>query len=142
MQTAQFWRFLWTDEQPLEFGMKTRHAAVLALVPLVFSACLPFPYRDQSPQLIGRVLNKDTQASVAGAEVVLDGYCTGTTTTGPDGRFELPAEKQWHFPWYIPLYPAEPGCQLTLRATGYQQWQENFLCYGPWRGPDVLLVPN
>src|ERR1700721_718674 len=129
MQTAQFCPIC---VGPSTSRMKTRHSAVFALAPLVFSACLPFPYSDPSPQLIGRALNKDTQASVAGAEVVLDGDSTGTTTTGPDGRFELAAEKQWHFPWYIPLYPAEPGCRLTLRATGYHEGQKIFLCCGLW----------
>ena len=120
--------------------MKLRYGAAVVLGSFVLSACLPIPYRGLSPQLTGRALNKDTREPVSGAEVAMDGYCTATTTTGADGRFEIPAEDQWHFPWYV--YPGDPGCRLTLRASGYREWQENFLCYGPWSGPDVSLVPN
>ena len=121
--------------------MKPHHAAAIALVGALFSACLPIPHREMSTHIMGRALDKDTRGPVSGAQVTMDGYFTASGTSGADGRFDLPSEMQWHFVMAL----GDPGCEVAVRASGYRAWRESFFCFDgyTWRqSKDVLLIPN
>jgi len=121
--------------------VKFHNARALALGCLFLAACLPIPHREPSTRVIGEVLDKSTGRPVSGAEVTMDGYFTASGVAGPDGRFDLPSETQWHLIRAL----GDPGCQVTVSALGYRDWRESFFCFDEhtWKEPkDVLLTPN
>ncbi|WP_247236043.1 TonB family protein [Telluribacter sp. SYSU D00476] len=50
---------------------------------------LPAPVQEEKTTVTGTVLNAQTNQPLPGANVVVTGSTAGTTTTGPDGKFEL-----------------------------------------------------
>jgi hypothetical protein len=118
--------------------MKPRHAAALALVGWCLSGCQLIPHRELSPRVTGKVLDQNSQRPVSGASVTMDGFFTASGSTGADGQFELPRKKEWMS--YVAL--GDPGCDVLIRAPGYEDWREMFLCgladYG-WDFGNILL---
>jgi hypothetical protein len=111
-----------------------RNVAVL-LVTIVLAGCiaLPFPHqRPYSPALSGTVIDAQTSAPVAGAEVRLEGTTTSpplvsTAHAGTDGRFSVIASKR---ALWLPLWfgPAEGFCTATatVSAPGYESQTKEF----------------
>jgi hypothetical protein len=116
--------------------MKHRPTIAFAVASLVFSACMPFPHRESSPHLSGRVLDRSTGVPISDARVELSGYFTAQGDTGPDGRFDLPAHREWK----LVVALGDPGCEVSLQAPNYQEWRQAFFCgYVPLK--DALLTP-
>ena|SRR5579863_3226426 len=119
--------------------MKPRHVAALGLA-IFLSSCTLFPHRESSPQVTGRVLDKNTHNPVSDASITMTGFFAASGATGPDGRFELRRIPQWMS--YIPL--GDPGCWLKISAVGYNDYHADTICglpEYPWEVGTVLLVP-
>jgi hypothetical protein len=111
-----------------------RCVAVL-LVTILLPGCIALPIPHQhpySPALSGTVIDAETAAPVAGAEVRLEGTTISpplisTARAGTDGRFSVIASKR---ALWLPLWfgPAEGFCTATatVSAPGYESQTKEF----------------
>ena len=120
--------------------------AVALLSAMFLEGCiaLPIPHNHPySPALSGTVIDAQTSAPIAGAEIRLEGNTlspplVATGRSGLDGRFSVVASKRalWFPIW---LGPAEGFCAATaiVSAPGYESQKREFSRFGGASGAGV-----
>ncbi|MFN4874664.1 MAG: carboxypeptidase-like regulatory domain-containing protein [Akkermansiaceae bacterium] len=122
-------------------------AALVASSTLFFGGRFPVPpfSNEVSPELSGRVINKNNNKPIKGALVQTEraGY-EAQAYTGADGSFVVPATKQWHYIVYLGspgFYPTpwmfkahNKDLHLSVQAEGHKTLTEVYpLGASGWR---------
>ncbi len=110
--------------------------AAIPIVPMLLAGCiaLPVPHdHPYSPALSGTVIDSQTKAPIAGAEIRLEGTTSlpptvATTKSDLSGRFSLLAsERALWIPFWFGFAEGHCTATATVSAPGYEPQTKEFI---------------
>jgi hypothetical protein len=122
-----------------------RWAAVF-LVPMLLVGCIAFPIphdHPYSPALSGTVIDSQTKAPIAGAEIRLEGTTSrppivATTKSDSDGRFSvLASERVFWLPFWFGFAEGHCTATATVSVAGYEPQTKEYIRFWSASGVGV-----